>query len=174
VRNGVIEPAVIKLAATNAKVQKKTMQLLAQADRRLQQEKRFHATQGHAFNPTAVQLQNERLWNEAKQAMPAAAAEAEAAPPRRERFIDIFKAQLEMQEKLVKQYTEPSAVDAALLSMLTSVSHVVTQPAEPTHAAQHAHLPSKKERLIELQQLLNDKLITPDEATAARMRILTE
>jgi len=58
--------------------------------------------------------------------------------------------------------------------MLTSVYlHVVTQPAEPTDAAQHAHLPSKKERLIELQQLLNDKLITPDEATAARMRILT-
>jgi hypothetical protein len=167
---------VIKLCATNVKVQKKTLQLLAQEDRKLQQEKKFHASQGHAFVPTAVQQQNERMWAEAKQTMPVAAAEAETAPPRRERFTDIFKAQMELQEKLVKQYTEPSAVDTALMTMLASVSRVVTQPAvqnaEPTSAAEQSPIPNKRQRLLELQQLLDDGLISQDEFAKARMHIL--
>jgi len=178
VRQGVIEPAVIKLCATNAKVQKKTLQLLAQEDRKLQHEKKFHASQGHAFVPTAVQQQNERMWAEAKQTMPAAAAEAETAPPRRERFTDIFKAQMELQEKLVKQYTEPSAVDTALMTMLASVSHVVTQPAvqnaAPISAAQQSPVPTKRQRLLELQELLNDQLISQEEFDKARTHILMD
>jgi len=83
VRNGVSRASCDNnCAATNAKVQKKTLQLLAQADRQTATGKEVpRYRRGTRFNPTAVQLQNERLWNEAKQAMPAAAAEAEAAPP---------------------------------------------------------------------------------------------
>ena len=177
-RQGVIEPAVLKLCATNSKVQKKTLQLLAQADRKLQQEKKFHASQGHAFVPSVVQQQNERLWTEAKQTMPVAAAEAETAPKGRERFIDIFKSQMEMQEKLVRQYSEPSAVDAALMKLLSNFSEVVVQPAvqyvEPTPAAQQAPLLTKKQRLLELKELLDDGIISQEEFTKARMLLLTK
>ena len=164
---------MLKLAANNEKVRKRTLELLSKADRQLQQERKYHVSQGHTFVPTAVQLQNERLWEEAKKTMPdsVALAEAAAPPARRERFTDIFKTQMEMQQKLVQQYTEPNGVDAALMAMLTSItnaaahSHPEVVPSSPTL--------SKKQRLDELKDLLTDGTITREEHDTARMRLLS-
>lgn len=163
----------MKLSATNVRVQKRTLQLLAKADKQLQQEKRYHDSHGQTFQPSAVQQQNERLWAEAKTTMPEAAAEAEAAAPgRRERFSDIFKSQMEMQQKLVQQYTEPNSVDTALMAMLASITNAAAtaHPAEGLHSAPTL---SKKQRLNELTELLNDGTITKEEHDSARMRILS-
>ncbi len=164
---------MLKLAATNEKVRKQTLQLLAKEDRKLQQEKKYHESQGHAFEPTAVQLQNERLWAEAKVTMPDAAKEAEgreaAAPARRERFTDIFKAQMEMQQQLVQQYTQPNSVDTALMAMLATFGNAASQPAESSASAPTS---TKKQRLQELKELLDDGTITQKEHADARMRIL--
>ncbi len=163
---------MLTLAAKNEKVRKKTMELLAKADRQLQQERKYHENQGHSFVPSAVQQQNERLWEEAKRTMPDAASLAEAAaqPARRERFTDIFKAQMEMQQKLVQQYTEPSSVDTALMAMLATFTNAAAHPAEvfPSSA-----MLSKKQRLDELKELLTDGTITREEHDSARMRLLT-
>jgi hypothetical protein len=164
---------MIKLSANNVKIRKRTLQLLAKADKQLQQEKRYHEAHGQTFQPSAVQQQNERLWTEAKSTMPEEAAEAEAAAPgRRERFSDIFKSQMEMQQKLVQQYTEPISVDTALMARLASI----TNAAAPAHRAEGSHSAptlSKKQRLNELTELLNDGTITQAEHDSARMRILS-
>jgi hypothetical protein len=165
---------MMQLCATNVKVRKQTLLLLAKADRKLQQEKKYHESQGHAFVPSAVQQQNERLWAEAKLTMPEAAAEAEGtAPQRRERFSDIFKSQMEMQQKLVQQYTQPNNVDTALLTMLASFTNAVAaQPVQVVPSAPQATF-SKKQRLAELKELLDDGTITRDEYDKARMLLLT-
>jgi hypothetical protein len=162
VRQGVVEPAVLQLCSTNAKVQKKTLMLLAREDRKLQQEKKFHESQGHAFQPSPVQERNATLWNNAKAQMPLAAAEAEAeqaAPQRRERMTDIFRHQMEMQERLIQQYTQTSPLDTALMQMLAQVlPSVVAQQGE--HQSPSSQQPlTKRQRLEELQQFLQDGLI---------------
>jgi hypothetical protein len=167
---------MITLSATNKKVKKRTLQLLAKADRQLQQERKFHQSQGRAFQPSAVQQENERLWAEAKSAFPDAAAEAEAdedKPGRRERFSDIFKTQLEMQQKLVQQYTQPNNVETALMSMLASFTNAnaAAQPAEALPST--PTLLSKKQRLTELKELLEDNTITQEEYEYTRKHILT-
>jgi hypothetical protein len=165
---------MLTLSAKNEKIRKKTLQLLAKADRELQQQRKYHESQGHSFVPSAVQQQNERLWAEAKNAMPDAAAVAEAAAPsgRRERFSDIFKAQMEMQQKLVQQYTEPNGVDTALMAMLATFTSAAA-PSLPAVVPSPPTL-SKKQRLDELKDLLADGTITQEEHDTARMRILTE
>jgi hypothetical protein len=164
---------MLQLAASNEKVKKKTLELLAKADRQLQQERRYHESQGHAFVPSPVQKQNERLWEEAKKTMPDAAALAEAAAPsaRRERFSDIFKTQMEMQQKLVQQYTEPNAVDTALMAMLTTFTSAAAH--SPPEVVPSSPTLSKKQRLDELKDLLTDGTITREEHDAARMHLLT-
>jgi hypothetical protein len=164
---------MLKLAANNEKVRKRTLQLLVTADRKLQQERKYHASQGNAFVPSAVQQQNERLWDEAKKTMPDAAALAEAAAPtaRRERFSDIFKTQMEMQQKLVQQYTEPNGVDAALMTMLATFTNAAAH--SPPEVLPSSPTLSKKQRLDELKDLLTDGTITQEEHDTARMRLLT-
>lgn len=182
VRQGLIEPAVMRLASTNDKVRKKALVLLAKEDRRLQQERKYHEQQGTSFTPTAVQLQNQRLWEQAKDTMPEAVAEAESLPNgKRERFSDHFKHQMQLQDKLIQQYTTPTALDNAIIAMLQNFAPLIAQPsASPlTHAAPAIEqLPrqtttSKKDRLYELQQLLADKCISQEEHDKARMLILT-
>jgi hypothetical protein len=160
-----------ELAATNKKIQKKTLSLLAKEDKKLQQERRFHESQGRTFQPSPVQQQHERLWAEAKSSMPEAAAEAEATVPgRRERFSDIFKMQLEMQQRLVQQYTQPNNVETALMTMLASFTNAnaAAQPAEDLPSAR-----TKKQRLAELKELLEDGTISQEEYDNARKHILT-
>lgn len=171
--------------------------LLAKEDKKLQQEKRFHESQGHAFQPSAVQQQNMTLWNDAKANMPQAAAEAEAeqaAPPRRERMTDIFRHQMEMQERLIQQYTQTSPLGTALMQMLAQVvPSVVAQQGEhpplmpsavqfqspPMASAVQFQSPSaqqpltKRQRLEELQQFLDDGVIDKEEFDKARLHMLT-
>jgi hypothetical protein len=182
VRQGVIEPAVMRLATTNEKVRKKALLLLAKEDRRLQQERKYHEAQGTPFHPSAIQLSNQRLWEQAKEQMPAAAAEAEGCPNgKRERFTDHFKHQMQMQDKLIQQYTTPSALDNAIVAMLQNFGPLLAQPSVPqvAHAAPAMEQPvqqtttSKKDRLRELQQLLADGCISQEEHDKARMLILT-
>jgi hypothetical protein len=167
-------------------VQKKALMLLAREDRKLQQERRFHESQGHAFNPSAVQQQNMTLWNNAKAQMPQAAAEAEAeqaAPHRRERMTDILRHQMEMQERLIQQYTQTSPVDTALMQMLAQVvpsvvaqqgEHLPLMPPAVQLQAPSAQQPlNKRQRLEELQQFLNEGLIDKEEFDKARLHILT-
>jgi hypothetical protein len=163
---------MLTLSAKNEKIRKKTLQLLARADRELQQQRKYHESQGHSFVPSAVQQQNERLWEEAKKGFPDAASLAEAAaqPARRERFTDIFKAQMEMQQKLVQQYTEPNSVDTALMAMLATFTNAAAHPAEVLPSSPTL---SKKQRLDELKELLTDGTITREEYDIARMRLLT-
>lgn len=170
----------MRLATTNDKVRKKALLLLAKEDKRLQQERKYHEAHGTPFNPSAVQLNNQRLWEEAKQTMPAAAAEAEACPNgKRERFTDHFKLQMQMQDKLIQQYTTPTALDNAIISMLQTFAPVIAQSSssqapvidQPAH--QTTTTTSKKDRLRELQQLLADGCISQEEHDKARMLILT-
>jgi hypothetical protein len=184
---------VLQLCATNAKVQKKTLQLLAREDRKLQQERKFIESQGRTFQPTAVQEKNMNMWSDAKAQMPQAAAEAEAenaAPQRRERMTDIFRHQMDMQERLIQQYTQPSPLDAAMIHMLAqfappavapqfappAVAPQFAPPAVAPQFAPHAspqQLRTKKQRLEELQQLLVDGVISKEDCDQARMHILT-
>ncbi len=178
---------MLGLCATNAKVQKRTLQLLAREDKKLQQEKNFHETQGHKFVPTPVQVKNKTMWEDAKTRMPdaaAAAEKAEAAPHRRERMTDIFRHQMEMQERLMQVYTQPNVLDTALMHMLAQFGHSAEaqqtevlppmSPAtfqSPTRPAQQPK--TKRERLEELQQLFNDGVISKEDLDKARMHILT-
>jgi hypothetical protein len=105
---------------------------------------------GRTFQPTAVQEKNMSMWTDAKAQIPHAAADAEAqnaAPQRRERMTDIFRHQMEMQERLIQQYTQPNPLDAAMLA----------QFAPPAVA----------------QQLLLDGVISKEDCDQARMHILT-
>ena len=172
------------MCASNKKLCKRTLKILAQEDRQLQKEKEYHRSQWRNFVPTAVQQQNATLWAEAKQKMPdaaKAAEEAEAGPQRRERVTDAFRAQMEIQEKLIAQYTQPSALDSQLMNMLANfaqsfgASSLGVQPVVPASyvpSAEQATL-TKRQRLDELQQFRAEGTISEEEFSKARMHILT-
>lgn len=167
------------MCATNLKVQKKALLLLAKEDKKLQQERKYHESQGHAFVPSAVQAQNAKMWADAKVKMPEAAAQAEAAPQKRERISDLFKSQQELQDKLVQQYTQPNAIDTALMTMLQTFSQSLVHSRGVAHEQPMASAPQptidkKKQRLAELRQLLDDGFIAQTEYNDARMAILTK
>lgn len=175
VRQGVIEPAVHALAASNQKIQKQMLKLLAKEDRRLQEERKFHEKNGTPFVPTPLQQRNQQLWEEAKQKLPDAAAEAAGAKQisgKRERFSDHLKLQLETQQKLIEQYTRPSPVDSALLAIIDRFAAPSPQQLPPPEISSHQTPSNKKARLDELKQLLNECEITKEEYSAARMHIL--
>lgn len=109
------------------------------------------------------------------------AEEAEAGPQRRERVTDAFRAQMDIQEKLISQYTQPSALDTQLMNMLATFAQSVgasslgvqpVVPASPVPSAEQASL-TKKRRLDELQQFRAEGTISEDEFNKARMHILT-
>ena len=115
------------------------------------------------------------MWSDAKAQMPQAAAEAEAenaAPQRRERMTDIFRHQMDMQERLIQQYTQPSPLDAAMIQMLAQFAPPAVAPQFAPHASPQ-QLRTKKQRLEELQQLLVDGVISKEDCDQARMHILT-
>ena len=183
-RHGKVEPVIIDMCASNKKYQKRVLKILAHEDKQLQKEKEYHRSQGRNFVPTVVQQQNATLWAEAKQRIPEAAKaaeEAEAGPQRRERVTDAFRAQMDMQEKLIAQYTQPSALDSQLMLMLANFSQsfdassLGVQPVVPA-----SHVPSaeqatltKRQRLDELQQFRTEGTISEEEFSKARMHILT-
>jgi hypothetical protein len=175
VRQGVIEPAVQAMAASNQKIQKQMLKLLAKEDRRLQEERKFHERSGTVFVPTALQQRNQQLWEEAKEKMPEAVAEAvdtKQSTSKRERFSDHLRLQMETQQKLIEQYTQPSAVDTALLAIIERIAAPPQPQLLPPPEASQPTLTNKKARLDDLKELLNDGTITPEEYSAARMHIL--
>lgn len=183
-RHRKVEPVILDMCKTNKRLCKKALKILAQEDRQLQKEKEYHRSQGRTFVPTCVQQQNATLWAEAKEQMPDAAKvaeEAEAGPQRRERVTDTFRAQMDIQEKLISQYTQPSALDTQLMNMLATFAQSVgasslgvqpVVPASPVPSAEQATL-TKKRRLDELQQFRAEGTISEDEFNKARMHILT-
>jgi hypothetical protein len=91
---------------------------------------------------------------------------------KRERFSDHLKLQMETQQKLIEQYTQPSAVDSALLAIIERIAAPPQPQLLPPPEGSHLTLTNKKARLDDLKELLNDGTITPEEYSAARMHIL--
>lgn len=164
---------MLTLAATNQRVKKRMLTLLAREDKMLQEEKKFHEKHypGTAFTPSAVQQKNQQLWEEAKATIPDAEQVADESGCKRARFSEHLRLQLMTQERLLQQYTAPSEVDIAVLGLIERLSAPVPAPDVPPATAPQ-QTTSKKARLQELKELFDEHEITEQEYTSARQHIL--
>jgi hypothetical protein len=169
-RQGVVEPAVIDMAAGNKRMQKKLLKLLHKSDQELRKEQAYHEEQKIPWQPTALQVQNMQMWQDAKAKYPDAAQQAETEPQRRCRLSDQIAASMKMQEEWMKSHSGDPALEAALIDAVRSLTSAPMQVQGATQGA--VPRSDKASRLQELKELLEAQTITQEEYTDARASIL--
>lgn len=169
-RQGVVEPAVIGMAAGNKRMQRKMLQLLHKSDQDLRKEQAYHEQNKLHWQPTPLQVQNMQMWQEAKALYPDAAKQAETEPQRRCRLSDQIAASMKLQEEWMKSQTSDPALEAALLDAVRSLTSAPMQ----VQGATQGGVPSsnKASRLQELKELLETGVITGEEYADARASVL--
>ena len=169
-RQGVVEPAVIDMAAGNIKMQKRMLKLLHKEDQELRKQQAYHEENKVPWQPSPLQLQNMQMWQEAKTKYPDAAKQAETEPNRRCRLSDQIAASMKLQEEWIKSQTGDPSLEAALLDAVRSLTSAPMQ----VQGATQGGVPSsnKASRLQELKELLDADLISHEEYADARTSIL--
>ena len=164
-----VEPAILALAAGNAKIRKATLKLLVQEDKKMRHEKEFHtkATPSVPWVPTPLQAKHISMWAEAQEKFPEDAKQAAEEPSKRTKLSDHISTSVKQTEEWLEKMSRPSAMEAQMMSLITTLQQEIANtpvaPVRPIQATESSALPvvqTVEQKIQTLNSLLAQNLIT--------------